>query len=368
MEKRLREIKDLKTYIPGKSVEELAREYKIPKDRIIKLGSNENPIGPSPLAVKSIIKNAGEISSYGDPTQLELRKKIKEYVNRNVNKEIFDETNIILGNGSDELIDFFVRIFLEKGEKVLIPIPTYPQYEITVRANKGKVTYSEMIDFKFDVNNFLSHYTSDIKLIFLCSPNNPTSGIIERKDIIKILDEVECPVFLDEAYYEYCEKTSIDLTKRYDNFFVSRTFSKIMGLAGLRLGYGISNEEMISYMTRIRPPFNVNVLVQKAAIATLEDIDYIRKSKEMVDEGREYLTKELTKLGFYVYPSHANFILVNVEKYGRSNEITERLFREGIIVRDCKEYSEGLDDRFIRITIGKKEDNEALVAALRNII
>ncbi len=367
-EERLRHIKNLKPYVPGKSIEELAREYNISEDRIVKLGSNENPVGPSPLAVGSIIKNVKDISSYGDPSHLELRKKIKEYVNKNLNREIIEEANIILGNGSDELIDMFVRVFLERDEEVLIPVPTYPEYEIVVRAHRGKVTYSGMKDFKFNVNDFLSHYTKDIRLIFLCSPNNPTSGIIEREDIIKILNEVKCPVYLDEAYYEYCGKTAIDLIEKYDNFFVSRTFSKIMGLAGLRLGYGASNKNTIEYMMRIRPPFNINVLAQKAAIATLDDLDHIKKSKEMVDVGREYLTKELEELGLYVYPSYGNFILVNVEKFGRSNEITKKLFMEGIIVRDLKNYSEGIDDRFIRISIGKKESNKALVNALRKIL
>ncbi len=357
MKKLRKGIKDIPPYIPGKSKKEIAKEYGLDEDSVIKLGSNENPLGPSKKVIDVIAKYADSVSIYPEDVPSELHSKIAEYVG-------VDEGQVIAGNGSDEILDMAVKMLIEPGDEAVIPVPTFSMYRKLVELYSGRCIDVPLGDgFRFDVHKILENITERTKLVFVCSPNNPTGSTIPEAGLKEILDK-DVVVILDEAYVEFSSGSFVNLVKEYKNLIVLRTFSKAFGLAGMRAGYGVADSEIIEYMLRIKIPFSVNTLAQKAAIAALEDKEHLEKSVELVETGRAFILEEVSKIeGVKSYPSQANFVFIELES--RAEDIVKALFKRGIIVRDCSFTGLG---NYIRVSIGTMEENTKFLENFREVL
>ncbi len=352
-----KEIFDIAEYVPGKSIEEIASAYGLDPASIIKLGSNENPLGPSSKAVQALVDTAPCANIYPSADAIELREALSRYTG-------FPVSNLIAsGPGMDGLLDGLCRLIIEKGDEVIVPTPTFAYYELPARACGGKPVFiRRKQDFSLDPEKLLEAESRRTKIIFLCSPNNPSGNLLPENDLRKVLENTRALVFVDEAYVEFADRNLAGLVREYDNLVVGRTFSKVFGLAGLRLGYGIMPEWLAKEYIRAATPFSVSLPALKAGIAALSDSEHLRKSIEIAREGREYLRE---KIPFTVYPSQANFVLVNVAPL-KAKTVTQNLMKKGIIVRSCDSFREA-GDTYIRVTVGTPEQNEKVVRAFETV-
>jgi histidinol-phosphate aminotransferase len=353
-------VKNIKEYVPGKSIEEIAWKYGLDPASIIKLGSNENPLGPSSLAVKAIREKSERVHLYPPSDAYELRTSISSYINYPVN-------NIVVsGNGMDGIFDTMMRLFISHKSEAIIPIPTFSYYEISTLANGGKPVFVKRSkDFNVYPETILEKVNNNTRMIFLCSPNNPSGNAIHEDDIRKILDSVNAMVFIDEAYADFSATSQIGLVREYDNLIVGRTFSKVFGLAGMRLGYAVVPEWVEVEYFKVMTPFSVDVLSLAAGIAAIKDKEHLKKSIETVKKGRVMLTRALSPL-CRVYPSEANFVLIDVSPC-TAEEVFLSLLKKGIIVRDCTSFR-GAGTSLLRITVGTEEQNEKVIEALGSIL
>jgi len=352
-------ILNLTPYIAGKPIEETKRELKLKE--VIKLASNENPLGPSPKAIKAIKDNLFKISRYPDSNGFYLKNKLAKNLN-------LKAANILLGNGSDEIIDIIIKTFVEDDENIVTSDVTFLEYEILAKVNNRKVSTVPLKYFKYDLEAIRKKIDSKTKLIFIANPNNPTGTYITKHEVREFVKKLPANVILvlDEAYETFIDVNDFPESISHiggKNVIIMKTFSKVYGLAGLRIGYAIGVAELISAMEKSRQPFNVNLLAQVAAMAVLDDKAYIKKSREVILSGKKYLYSELKKLGLAFVPSVANFILIDVDRDGVG--MFKELLRYGIIVRDMKQY--GLKN-YIRVTIGTKRENEKFIRYLRKVL
>ncbi|MDO8603703.1 MAG: histidinol-phosphate transaminase [Candidatus Omnitrophota bacterium] len=348
-----------KPYQPGKPIEEVKRELGL-KD-VIKMASNENPLGPSPKAVEAIKKQAGNINRYPEGGCFYLRQAIAR-------KFKIKPEQVIFGNGSDELIGIALRAFVEEGDEVIVANPTFLMYEVASIVHGASVKVVPMRYFKYDLKAMKEAVTKNTKIVFVANPDNPNGTYVSRHELEDFLKGLprEIIVFLDEAYFEFAEEQDYPNGLDYlgkNNIIVTRTFSKAYGLAGLRVGYGISNPEIIKYMEAVREPFNVNSLAQAGAVGALRDKDFLSKAKKIVREGKKFIYYELKMMGVRYVPSVTNFILI--ELGSKSGEVAERLLKKGVIVRNMKAW--GLEN-FIRVTIGKESENKRFIKELKKIV
>ena len=354
------DIYKIKAYQPGKPIEEVKREFGL--KNVIKLASNENPLGPSPKAVEAIKEYVSKINFYPDGGSYYLKKALGEKLGAK-------EENIILGNGSDEIVSLITRIFLQKGDQAIMGDPSFLMYKIDAQLSQAKVASVPLKNFRLDLSEMSKAISSRTKLIFISNPNNPTGTIITEDEVEHFLKDVPPRILtvFDEAYYEYVEDTnypqSIDLLDKNSNIIILRTFSKIYGLAGLRVGYGIGSPEVIDLLNKARPPFNVNSLAQVAALASLEDEDQVNQSKSLVREGKEFLYSNLRRLKVSFIPTQANFILIKIGK--KAKDVEGELLKKGIIVRGMGAYNL---PHYIRVTIGTKPQNEEFIKNLQTIL
>lgn len=355
-----RKILEITPYQPGKPIEELRRQLGLKK--VIKLASNENPLGPSPRALSGVRKALCRINRYPEGSCFYLRQRLSKKLN-------VKPASIIFGNGSDEIIDIIIKAFCGPDDEVMTSGITFLEYKIITQQNGRKVKTIPLKDFKYDLQRIKKNISPKTKVIFIANPNNPTGTYVNRYEVDKFLDGLagDIVVVFDEAYLEFVENKDFPLSLNYfkdgKNVIILRTFSKIYGLAGLRIGYGIAREEFIRYMERARQPFNVNTLAQEAALAALDDTTFIRKAQRAVREGKKYLYSELDRLKIKYIPSAANFILIDLRQDGL--KIFNKLLKEGVIVRDMRQY--GLKD-FIRVTIGTEKENRKFVEALKKVL
>lgn len=365
---KIREIvKQFKPYVPGKSKEEIARTYGINPDEIIKLGSNENPWGCSPKIKEEILKEVPKLHQYPEPVNPELMKELSNFLN------VPEENIIVGGDGADEVIDNMMRILIDEGDEVIIPIPTFTQYAISAKihgANIKWAKYDKEKDFQLDVDSVMDNINEKTKIIFLCTPNNPTGNIIDSKDIKKIVESTDALVVIDHAYIEYSKKEH-DLTDwalKYDNVLVLRTFSKVFGLAGQRIGYGVTSKKIVDYMMRIKPIFSLTRVSQRCAITALRDTEFFEKCVKDGIKSRGMLYDGLKKFkDLKVYPSEANYLLVEVKNGMSSTEFSKELLKRGVIVRDCSSF-DGLEPYYVRVSIGTFEENERFLKILEEIV
>lgn len=353
-----RNLLAIKPYEPGKPIEEVKRELGL-KD-VIKLASNENPLGPSPKAVAAIRGALSGLNRYPDGACYYLKKKL----NRKLNVK---PAQLIIGNGSDEIIVLILRAYLEKGDEIIVAKPSFLIYGLQGRACGGRVVEVPLKDYRYDLKAMKKRITRKTKVIFIANPDNPTGSYVTKREVKEFLKGIpkRVLVYFDEAYREFVAETDysdgLDYVSK-GNVLVTRSFSKAYGLAGLRIGYGIASEGIIDAISRVREPFNVNSLAQVAALAALDDTDFIKRSRRVVREGKRYIYKNLKRMGFRYIPSAANFVLFKCgPKAGR---ISKALLKDGVIVREMRGW--GLKD-FIRVTIGTMSENRKFIETLERV-
>lgn len=350
----------VKPYIPGKPIEEAKRQLGL--NQVFKLASNENPLGPSPKAVSAIKKCLLEINRYPDARGFYLKKRLAKYF-------ALAPENFVLGNGSDELIDVLIKTLVEPDENIVTSQTTFLEYEIIARVNERKVKLAPLCYFKYDLDAILKLVDKKTKLVFIANPNNPTGTYLTKDEVKYFLNAVpeHLVVIFDEAYDAFIDVNdypdSLSYLRGKKQIVILRTFSKAYGLAGLRLGYAIAQPELVSYMERVRQPFNVNCLAQAAGIAALDDKNFLKKTRRQVLEGKDFIYQELARIGLGYVPSVANFILIDMGMDGM--KAFKLMLKFGVIVREMSQY--GLKN-FIRLTVGTQKENQRSVQVLKKIL
>ncbi|AOV07446.1 histidinol-phosphate transaminase [Sporosarcina ureilytica] len=353
-------VKQIAPYVPGKSIEAVKKEFNL--DAVLRLASNENPLGPSSKAVDAMQQAMAESHLYPDPTAAELREKLATIYG------VLPE-QIITGNGADNVISFVISAFVNEGDEVLYCTPTFPAYRSTTLLMGGKPVEVPLTkELTFDLDSLKENITDKTKLIFICNPNNPTGTIVESNALEQFIASVpeHVTVILDEAYIEYVRKenylTGIDFFKKGYPVITIRTFSKFYSLAGLRVGYAVASEEMLAPMLRLREPFAVNRPAIAAAVATLDDTEFTEDHFEMNEAEKLALSEKMEELGFTVYPSSTNFLFIHIKS--DAQELFNALLKKGIIIRPCTGWGY---DEYVRISIGTKEQNELLLSTLKQL-
>jgi histidinol-phosphate aminotransferase len=351
-------LKDLPVYQPGRPIEEVARELNLPTAGIIKLASNENPFGPSPLALPAMEKALAGVNLYPDGNAFYLKQKLAATLG-------VEPANLVLGNGSNEVIEFVAHALLAPGAEVIVSQFCFAIYPIVTRLFGASLISVPAKNYGHDLPAMLKVITPRTKIVFVANPNNPTGTLAPREEIIQFINKVPDDVLLvmDEAYIEFLDD-AVDLVPLIrlgarKNLILMRTFSKIYGLAGLRIGYGIANSEFVAALEKIRQPFNINLLAQTAAFAALDDDEHIRQTRANNFAGLEFFSHALRELKLEFVQSFANFILVRV---GEGQKIFEAMQQQGVIVRPMGGYQL---PEWIRISIGTPKENERGLGALK---
>lgn len=351
------ELIKLAGYVPIEPIEVLGTRAGIKPEEIIKLDGNENPYGCSP-AVSRALASYPYFCIYPDPWQREVRDALAKYTG-------ISSESIVAGSGSDELIDLVLRLFLKEGENVINCSPTFGMYPFNTELCGGQVIdVPRKEDFSLDIELIKSSIDKKTKLIFLASPNNPTGNLVPESHLRDLLRK-DVVVVVDEAYYEFCGITILPLVNEFENLIVLRTFSKWAGLAGLRAGYGIMNQEIARLLLKIKPPYNLNAAAQIGILVTLENRAELEMGVEKLNKERERLFGMLESLPFFKpYPSVANFILCQITR-GKAIDINVKLQEKGIFVRY---FDSPRLKNYLRITVGKPEQGDKLIAALKDIM
>jgi histidinol-phosphate aminotransferase len=343
-------------YQTGKSLEEMARELGLPE--LVRLSANESFLGPSPRVVAAIAREASRVHLYPDGGSTALREALGRRL------EVSPD-QLVVGNGADELLAILGTAALEPGDEVVLPQPSFEPYTTVVQLAGARPIASPLAGYDTDLDDMRRRVTARTKMVFICSPHNPAATIVRRTALTAFLDSLAADpplVILDEAYRDFCDDPEypdgVALLARFPRLVVLRTFSKIAGLAGLRVGYAVASAESVDRLNRVRAPYNVNRLGQVAALAALEDEDHWAKSRQAVIEERAFLSRELARRGFTAPRSQANFLLVEVPDGPLARE---RLLRAGLVVRDGAAVG---FPHHLRIAVGLRETNERLLAVL----
>lgn len=354
----------LEPYPPGKPIEEVQREYGL--EEVIKLASNENPLGPSPKAQKAMAHAAAEMNLYPDGAGFYLKRALARKLG-------VTPREIVLGNGSDEITLFLALAYLGPRFSAVTSDLAFVRYRMAAQLVGAEATIVPMKRFRHDPAALAAAVQPSTRLIFIDNPCNPTGTIVNKSELARLLREIpeRVLVVLDEAYHEYARHDpqypdTLALRKKHPNLIVKRTFSKAYGLAGLRIGYGIAHPAVIEDLERVRPPFNANRMAQAAALAALEDTAWLGRVVRTNDEGKEQLAKLFKDVGLKAVPTWANFFLVDLSKTEFAGmELYQALLEEGIIVRPMGGY--GLE-RFVRISIGTRAENNKLAQVLTDLL
>jgi len=358
-------VRAIAPYIAGKPISEVAREFGLDEAKIVKLASNENPLGMPESAQRAMAQAASELGRYPDANAFELKTALGERYG-------VPSDWITLGNGSNDILEIAAHAFVEKGQAIVYAQYSFAVYALATQGLGARAIVVPAVKYGHDLDAMLAAITDDTRLIFVANPNNPTGTFIEGPKLEAFLDKVprHVAVVLDEAYTEYlpAEKRydSIEWVRRYPNLLVSRTFSKAFGLAGLRVGFAIAQPDLTDLLNRLRQPFNVNTLAQAAAIAALNDQAFLEKTAALNAQGYRRLTEAFDKLGLEYVPSDGNFVLVRVgNDDAAGNRVNLELLKQGVIVRPVGNY--GLP-QWLRVTIGLPQENEAFIAALEKTL
>lgn len=364
-------LKSLPVYQPGRPIEEVARELGLPADTIIKVASNENPLGPSRLALKAMRETLSKLNLYPDGNAFYLKQKLAEKLN-------VSPANLVLGNGSNEIIELLGHLVLDNPEpgasgvaarpSVVVSQYCFAVYPIVAALFSAKLIEVPAKKFGHDLDAMLAAITPETRLIFVANPNNPTGTVVSNEKLMEFVSAVPENVLLalDEAYIEFME-SPLDLVSEIraghrKNLLLMRTFSKIYGLAGLRLGYGIGHPELVSELEKVRQPFNINALVQAGALAALDDVAHVEKTRRTNARGLKFLARAFRKMELEFVKSGANFILVKV---GDGQGVFSKMQKAGVIARPMAGY--GLPE-WIRISVGTTKENERALEALENAV
>jgi len=357
-----KDIQNIESYKPGKPIEEVERELGI-RD-VIKLASNENALGPSPKALKAVQKALVSLNRYPEGTCFYLKKKLARFLG-------VSESNLIFGNGSDELIDIILKTIKEHGEpraEIITSEVTFVEYKICGAINGYAVKSIPMRDFTYDLAAIKKAISPRTKAIFIANPNNPTGTYVNAEEVALFLEDIpkDILVVFDEAYVEFV--TDKDFPKligviNKKNIVILRTFSKIYGLAGLRVGYMIADSGLAACAERVRQPFNVNSLAQVAASAALDDKAFVKRSKDLIKNEKKFLYNALSQLGILFKETAANFIFMRMD--ADTQKIFQELLKKGVIIREMSGY--GLPN-YARVTIGTRKENQKLIKELKEIL
>lgn len=361
------EILNLIPYKPGKPISETQREYGL--SEVIKLASNENALGPSPKAVQAAQNFLNQQHRYPDPSAYDLVQKLAE-------KWSVPTTQIGLGNGSNEIIDLLIRIFCEPGDAILTSEAAFVAYQVCAQAARVKVRTTPLrsdltIDLKAIADHFFHYPNAKVRLIFIPNPNNPTGTLVGGQEIdeflVRLGNRDDVLLVFDEAYTEFVRdpqfREATKFFKKYSNVIVIKTFSKVYGMAGFRLGAMLAPDYVLELYNRVRNPFNVNDLAQVAGLAAIDDQEYIRKSQQIVWEGLDYFYRELTRLKLPFYPSEANFVLFDTKR--KVEDVNINLLKKGIILRPVQNY--GFKTQ-MRMTVGQPHENKKAIEAIEKML
>ncbi|MGQ9721250.1 MAG: histidinol-phosphate transaminase [Candidatus Jordarchaeum sp.] len=352
-------IDEAQVYSPGGVLRLLYQQ----RQDWIRMMSNESPFEPSPRVLEAVEEAIHKAGWYYDSDFVELREAIANYIG-------FEAERILVGNGSTEILDMIFRGFINPGDEVILSDPTYPLYPIRIEVAGGKNVIVPKIlpEYYWDIKGIIKSITPRTKIIIIDSPNNPVGNTIAEEDLKKLLEQ-NVLVVLDEAYGEFADKPLTHLAKKYENIIVTRTLSKAFGLAALRIGYTIATPEIINYLTKIKIPFNVNYIAVQAAIAALSDKEYLKRVKNDIARGREYLHKEISAIdGLEAFPSQANFVLVKITKPGVTGTDIEWKLADKLVLTRKYTGKAGLIGEYTRITVRSMDENRRCVEALRKIM
>jgi histidinol-phosphate aminotransferase len=358
-------IADLIPYTAGLTTEYVSAKYNFPPDEISKLGSAENPFGPSPKALDAITRALSTISIYPEWSAQILREAIAKRYG-------FDPENVACGAGASEIMSFIIRAFSSTGDKLLMYEPCFPLY-YKLAAAEGRIPVFQLMGktFDFHLDELLSKITPDIRVVFLTSPHSPTGRMLAEAEVCRICEAAGgAIVVLDEAYVHFSETEGhIHLAKKYPNLIVLRTFSKVFGLGGLRIGFGVCQAEVARILMRIKPPWNLGRLQVAGATAALSDDDHVNKTIAMVSQMRDYVIDGVRKLKHFrvIEGTRANFFLLRVPEGANSTDIWRSLLKKGVIVKDCNIDFRGLERGYLRIDIAPKRDMDRLIDALNEL-
>jgi len=353
-------ISAIKPYVPGKPAEELEREYGI--GNAAKLASNENPIGPSPLAIQAIERCLATLHRYPDGGGYHLVNGLAAHIGVGAD-------HIILGNGSDEIIAMLSRVMLRPGDQVIIPTPSFLMYEIAAQSAGAEVVPVPLTSLSIDLGGILSAIGPNTRMIFICNPNNPTGSMITHGQFAEFMSCVpeHVLVVVDEAYVDFVRHpdklSSLAFLDRHPSVVVLRTFSKAYGLAGLRIGYGITSPELVGYLHRIRLPFNASVPAQVGALAALQDQAFLKRTIAIVHEELDRMFTSLGRMHIRCFPTQANFFLVDINQ--DATEIYSRMLRHGVIVRAMAAYGY---PNYLRVSVGSPADNQRFIEVLGGVL
>jgi len=346
-------------YDPGIFPQDAEERYGIAGGQVTNLASNENPYKPPGSVLEAIETSIGQVNRYPDPGYRELKGELSRYTG-------LPPENIALGNGSTEILDMVCKVFIDPFDRISIISPSYTMYALMGMIRESTIEFVETREngYRIDVD-FLMKRARDSKMIFLCSPNNPTGMVLGDGQLEEILADAEGMVLLDEAYAEFAGISAIDLVADHPNLVVTRSMSKFFSLAGLRVGYCIAGADIVENLEKVRQPFSISSIGEAAATAALREVPYYEKMREVLLSEREHLVEKISRIpGLYPYPSRANFLMVRVDP-GLS-DIVESLMSMGVLVRDIGGLS-GLDGPHIRITVGTPGENEILLSSLEKV-
>ncbi|MCK5808449.1 histidinol-phosphate transaminase [bacterium] len=369
MVKIAQHILDIKPYKPGKPVSEVERELGLSKT--VKLASNENPLGPGKKVVEAIKKAAEEVNFYPDGNAYYLKQAIVDYHKKKGQNIELDQ--IVMGNGSNEVIDIAIRTLVGKDEELLVSAQAFIIYELISKgAGISMKLIPQTADYRIDIQGYIDAITEKTKLICLVNPNNPTGSHYSKSEFEMLLKAVPegCVVLVDEAYVDFVDAddypNSLDYFKTFPNMITTRTFSKAFGISGIRLGYAITSEEIAGYLNRIREPFNTNSLAQAAGIAALGDEEYLSRAVAVNKEGKEFYYKTFTEMGLEYISTQGNFILVKLgESPALGMEVFDKMLHKGVIVRPMAGYG---FPNWIRISIGLPQENVECIKVLKECL
>ncbi|RQD78176.1 MAG: histidinol-phosphate transaminase [Halanaerobium sp. MSAO_Bac5] len=354
-------VKNMKRYQAGKSIEEVKREFGL--DKIVKLASNENPLGPAPEVIETIKNEAENVYLYPDSDSRILKENLSKHYSLPLE-------NIFIGNGSDEILDLLMTLLLNEGDQIVQGDPSFIKYELAAKSRGGESIKIELDEnHRLQPEKMLEAITDQTRAIFICNPNNPTGTMLEKKEIEALLKKVpeEVLFVVDQAYYEYMTAEEyfdgIELLAQYPNLFLMRTFSKAYGMAGLRVGYGLGNPKLVDYLNRIRGPFNVNRIAQLAAAAALEADDHLQKCYQLNKKGKAYLYQQFSELDLEYIETQSNFMMVDTGI--AAEKVFKELQQKGVIIRPGHQF--GMES-WIRLTIGTQAENEFFIEKLKDLL
>jgi threonine-phosphate decarboxylase len=364
-------LRTVSPYFHGGNVWELSEKHKIPVDQIIDFSISTNPLGAPEKAVESIRQHLNLIHHYPDPDHEWLLEALAKSAGVAPN-------NVVVGNGSTELIYLFNEVFLEDGYEAVIPVPTFNEYKAAIERFGGNTVFikcDSAHNFKLNLEELENSITNKTRIIFLCNPNSPTGWLYEKADILQIIKfaaDENVLVFVDEDYIDFVDDSKrysmADYVNEYNNLFVLRSLTKFFGLAGVRIGFGVGSPDLVNVLKRVIMPWSVNSLAMFAAAEAVKDIEFIKKSRLLLSKSKKQMLEMFKTVPWLkVYPSETNFLLIEIiRKDLTSTQLAEGLAKNGLLIRDCKDF-DGLNNRFFRVTVRRPEENRKLVEQIKSL-